>query len=356
MLNNPTSVNYNVNTTETKLNLWNSKRQPSHSNIDYLITCTFIFELCPLGFRNMLDVSDELEPSPLPTCESTEQRLLSALNDHIEAVGVSAAVSTLLENIDVKEEVSKAIFTASHKSLKSAIKSNKSKLTATKSDRNYLLTLTPKSLCEEFANNSKAAFDLVIQGLFGISSHKIIFESQYLLNCLTFIYSIVARVVNRNATGYALLLTTTARDGGLREDSLNLFSCMVHPRTSQKYDKETLSQGWDMKLQESLKIEEDHFAAQKEVEIKIERLYQQEATFEAIAAAKAELETLKDTTPPQLQGVWDNLNLRTKHRFERVGDSYADSNLDWMASLWVKDRISANHMEHRPGVPLKRHF
>ena len=53
-----------------------------------------------------------------------------------------------------------------------------------------------------------------------------------------------------------------------------------------------------------------------------------------------------------LEHHFRNLNLRTKHRFERVvdKDTYADCNLDWMGSLWVKDRISANHMEHSPGV------
>ena len=51
--------------------------------------------------------------------------------------------------------------------------------------------------------------------------------------------------------------------------------------------------------------------------------------------------------------VWDNLNLRTKRRWQRVGDEYSDSNLDWMASLWIKDRINANHMEHREGIALK---
>ena len=90
-----------------------------------------------------------------------------------------------------------------------------------------------------------------------------------------------------------------------------------------------------------------------ETKRKLEKLFEDGADAEAIKAAEDQLEDLIDSTPPQLQAVWDNLNLRTKHRYERVGDNYADSNLDWMASLWVKDRISANHMEHRSGIPLK---
>ena len=297
-------------------------------------------------------ISDESSPH-CPSFESTEQSLKFSLENHIEVVGITAAVSTLLENAQVKEEIMKTIFSESHASLKSSLTANKSMLTSSKKDRNYLLTLTPQNLCDEFANNSTPAFDLVIRGLFGISDPQKIFESQYLLNTLTLLYSTVAKTLNQKASAYALLLTTTARDGGLREDSLHLLSCMVHPRTSQKYDKEVLSLGWDSKFKESLKTEKNHFVAQKEAEERIEKLFEEDAPLETIEAARAELEDLKDTTPPQLQGVWDNLNLRTKHRFERVGDDYKDNNLDWMASLWVKDRISANHMEHRSGIPLK---
>ena len=65
---------------------------------------------------------------------------------------------------------------------------------------------------------------------------------------------------------------------------------------------------------------------------------------------------LEDTVPPQLQLVWDNLNLRSKHKFERQKDNYYDSNFDWMASLWILERISANHMKHVPGQALKEHI
>ena len=55
----------------------------------------------------------------------------------------------------------------------------------------------------------------------------------------------------------------------------------------------------------------------------------------------------------KLQLAWDNLNIRSNHRFERTGDLYSDTNLDWMASLWTKDRIIGSHMEHLSGRPLK---
>ena len=54
-----------------------------------------------------------------------------------------------------------------------------------------------------------------------------------------------------------------------------------------------------------------------------------------------------------MQKVWDNLNLRTKHRYQRANDEYSSSNLDWMASLWIQDRINANHMESKEGISVK---
>ena len=106
------------------------------------------------------------------------------------------------------------------------------------------------------------------------------------------------------------------------------------------------------KVKTSLKKEQDYFESLKEAEIKIERLLQTEAATEVVDAAKHDLDMLLDSLPPQVQMVWDNLNLRTGHRFERVGDNYHDSNLDWMASMWIEDRIDASHMAHE-GLALK---
>ena len=63
---------------------------------------------------------------------------------------------------------------------------------------------------------------------------------------------------------------------------------------------------------------------------------------------------LDSSSIPQIQPVWDNLNLRSKHRFERMTDNYADSNYDWMASLWIQERVNASHMKHEPGKALKQ--
>ena len=175
----------------------------------------------------------------------------------------------------------------------------------------------------------------------------------YLINTIAMLYSTVAKVINRKASGYGLLMTTVARDGGLREDSLKLFPGLCHPRTSQKCDRSVLAHGWNEKLQACLKKERDHFEEEAKVRARIEDLLNNAATDDVVESAKEELEVLLDASPPQTEMVWDNLNLRTNHRFQRVDDNYADSNLDWMASLWIMNRINTNHMENTEGVALK---
>ena len=135
----------------------------------------------------------------------------------------------------------------------------------------------------------------------------------------------------------------------LREDSIKLFSNLSHPRTVQKYDKEVLAKDWDCKLKEVLALESEKFQELKIAEINLESLLQ-DLDVDAIAAS---VEELKQNLPKQVQVVWDNLNLRTKPRFQRQRDTYEDYNLDWMASLLIQERISANHMEHVPGRALK---
>ena len=75
---------------------------------------------------------------------------------------------------------------------------------------------------------------------------------------------------------------------------------------------------------------------------------------QSFEAATLDVKWLEDTVPPQLQLCWDNLNLRSKHKFERQKDNYYDNNFDWMASIWLQERVSANHMEHSSGKPLKQ--
>ena len=163
--------------------------------------------------------------------------------------------------------------------------------------------------------------------------------------------SLAARLTNRKSTGFALLLTNAARDGGLREDTIKLLPTLLHPRTSQKHDRTVLAKDWDASLQQCLKDEKAHF--EKIMEALIVLQQSEDLTEEERALAIENYNNLLDNAPPQVQLVWDNLNLTTKHRYERTGDNYSDTNKDWMASLWIQDRINANHMDHREGIASK---
>ena len=66
------------------------------------------------------------------------------------------------------------------------------------------------------------------------------------------------------------------------------------------------------------------------------------------------IEKLIKEAPQQLECVWDNLNLQSKHRFERMIDTSRGITLDWMASLFIKERIDVNHMDYDPKKPFKK--
>ena len=97
-------------------------------------------------------------------------------------------------------------------------------------------------------------------------------ESEYLMNTVALLYSVAAKLANRQATGYAILQTTAARDGGMREDTIKLMCNMVHPRTSQKYDKKTLAKDWNLDVQNCMENELAHFEAIKKVANRIKTL------------------------------------------------------------------------------------
>ena len=258
-----------------------------------------------------------------PDCNSADN-----LAEIITSNGIEETAKTIMSNECLKREILRLILLESHHSLKNALKN--SQLSADKKERTYLLSLTPRTLCEEFKANSSSAFLLLVKGLLGIADPEIIFDSQYLLNNICSLYSCMSKVINRKATGYALLMTSAARDGGLREDSIKLFSMLVHPRTSQKYDKEVMCKDWDKPLSDALSAEKEHFeklhrALQKKADLIIEG-----ASDDEIGQVKVEIKQLHDSVPPQVQQVWDNLNLRTKHRQVLFRS---------LPSFWLKSQI-----------------
>ena len=282
--------------------------------------------------------------------EPSEETFIEALNVSKDSLGVARAAEIILNDSDLKAELTRIIHTETHNELKRSLK--KSILTANKKDRRYLLSLSPRVLCEELRDLAPQAYHVLVMGLLGVSDPAEVLESKHLTNNLAMLFSTIAKTINRKASGYGLLLTAIARDGGLREDSLKLLCNLCHPRTAQKYDKVVLANGWDTKLKEVLSSESLHFQELRNAEVQFDQLSGESSSQEQ-AVASAEIELLRNQLPPQVQLVWDNLNLRTRHRHERQGDNYLDSNFDWMASLWIQERVLANHMDHKPGQPLK---
>ena len=281
--------------------------------------------------------------------DPAEDAFVSALDASNDGLGITKTAEIILENSDLKDKITELIFASTNAKLKKSLKH--SVLTANKKNRQYLLSLTPRILCEELRDLAPQAYQVLVKGLLGVSDPNIVLENHHLTNVLAMLFSTIAKSVNRKASGYGLLLTAVARDGGMREDSIKLLCNLCHPRTAQKYDKEVLSKGWNDNLQDVLEMESLRFHELRRAELELDQL--SEATVSQTDAAADKVELLKNTLPPQVQCVWDNLNLRTKHRYARQRDSYSEFNFDWMASLFVQERISANHMEHISGSALR---
>ena len=68
--------------------------------------------------------------------------------------------------------------------------------------------------------------------------------------------------------------------------------------------------------------------------------------------AHQSVQKLRREAPKQLQCVWNNLNLHPKHRFEKMADPVSEIN--WMASLWMKERIDVNYLNDDVKKPSKK--
>ena len=122
---------------------------------------------------------------------TTRFSLDDALDESVTNVGASKTASKILGNSAIREEIVKLIFTEAHSSLKASLKD--SILTAKKDKREYLLSLTPRRLCQEFQDNSNPAFQLLVTGLLGLANPEDIFASQHLLNNVAMLYSSISK-------------------------------------------------------------------------------------------------------------------------------------------------------------------
>ena len=208
--------------------------------------------------------SDDINSSPLnanllnfDSFSSTPPQFEDILGENVAKNGIRAVADVILRHENLKKEILDLLLKESHDNFKASLKS--SQLCASKNDREFLLSISPKSLCEDFHQLSPLAFSLVTKGLLGIINTNDVFDSQHNLNNIAFILGTAGKAINRKATSYGYLLTNAVRDGGLREDSIKILPMLIHPRTSQIYDKDVLSKNWRQPLEELLAAEKDHF-------------------------------------------------------------------------------------------------
>ena len=294
--------------------------------------------LIPDSQDNALDGMNEIQYIP-------SADLRDAL---IDIDNYEEAAITILDDANLREAIMKELSKTITSEWKSCLKV--SKLTADNKERDYLLGINPTDLCIEFKHLCPTAYHLVIEVLLGMKDDKVV-GNQYLQNRVSLLFSIFARIKNRKATGLALFMGMLARDGGLKEERLKDFPEFCHPRTLAKYDYILAAQSevpLECKLTEEKQFIHDVSKVMQELDnLSISR------SDEETASLQLELQNLNNNAPKMLTTVWDNLNIRAKHRHERINDRYEDNNYDYMTSINVEERISADHLENN-GKAFKR--
>ena len=199
---------------------------------------------------------------------------------------------------------------------KSSLK--KSKLTADKRQRDFLLNIDPKDLCLEFKTLFPEAYFLLVEVILG-TDNETVFNNKFLMRNVCLMYSMIARLKNRKATAYALFLGMVARDGGLSHESLKMFSEFCHPGTLQKYDYKLAAHS-DAPLNEKLE-EERQFIDEVSNTLKdIENLQLNGGSESEIQTLYEKVDQLNQNVPAMLTTAWDNLNLSGERRHERITD------------------------------------
>ena len=212
----------------------------------------------PLLLCDDIDVFDCFSDGKVSDSGTSEiDQLNKALAAVKDAIGSKCVAETILGHADLREEIMSSIIRNAHLQLKNSLP--KSILKIDRSNREYLLSLTPEKICKELRDSSPDVFSILV-GLLGIRDTSTIMEKQTILNVLALIHSTISKVVNEKACGFALAQASNARDGGMREDSIKLCANYVHPRTIQKYEKYVLAKDWNAKLVDARNIEAAGFS------------------------------------------------------------------------------------------------
>ena len=128
------------------------------------------------GLKEYMEISSQQTlSSQLLTSNTDVSSLNSLLEKAITTEGVSETATILLQNNELKKELMNQLCNEAHNQFKSSLSS--SVLTTPRRDRTYLLSLTPRILCEELQRNSPLCFNLLVQGFFGTSADKVNFSA-----------------------------------------------------------------------------------------------------------------------------------------------------------------------------------
>ena len=183
-------------------------------------------------FYSQTSVLSESPGLMLPTPDPSDM-FSGALQRSIEDIGTSRTADIILSNSDLRNTLRDMLLSDARSEFKNSLTS--SIMNQSNKDKDYLFHLTPTYLCNELKENAPRMFHIICC-LLGIDEDSIDTDSN-IRNLVAMLDSLIARHLNRKASGYAQVLTSMARDGGLREDSIKLFVIFSHPRTLQKFDK-----------------------------------------------------------------------------------------------------------------------
>ena len=146
--------------------------------------------------HNLSNAEIDLNPSYDEINQNTNYEATDNIN-------YEEAAASLMQDSRMKDAIMKVLSQNVAAEWKTCLKV--SKLTADKKQRDYLLGINPKDLCSEFKTNCPIAYEIVISLLLGMQTDQV-FNNQFLQNNISLMLCVLARLKNRNATGFALFM------------------------------------------------------------------------------------------------------------------------------------------------------
>ena len=127
----------------------------------------------------------------------------SVLCEATESFGLDTVVNAILDNEAIKNALVCKILKNAHNQMKVSLKHSILRANEQKKNREYLLSITPCKLCQELEELCPE-FSTLLLGLLGVKDMSVVLESQHLMNITALLFSIFARNMNQQASGYAI--------------------------------------------------------------------------------------------------------------------------------------------------------